>query len=244
MNFLKIIMEKPHYRDLFLNSLKYISGFITNDEVFEKQLKDKFETKFIDQLFNVQENYIDDLEVCKEINNFLCNLCLKSEVLTAEISKYKVLIIVKRGGLANVMEDLKISFKLNDEFSNNLKYNGLKLINTICKEKCYLEKFLDANGADLVLNIMKYELKYMNSIKRELFQYLAYDSYNFRLIMNISEENNNQKIIELLKLIKKIIKYNSSAFETNLFYNIIEILEYVIFKLAKIILINTFIRMG
>ena len=85
---MKVIKEKSQYRDLFLNSLKSLSGFINNKVVYDKHLKDKLDTKFIDTLFDIQENYIDDLEVGKEINNILCNLCLKSDVLAAQISKF------------------------------------------------------------------------------------------------------------------------------------------------------------
>lgn len=93
MNVLKVIKDKSQYRDLFLNSLKALSGFINNKEIFNKHLKDKLDTKFIDQLFEIQENYIDDLDVGKEINNILCNLCLKSEILAAQISKFILKII-------------------------------------------------------------------------------------------------------------------------------------------------------
>jgi hypothetical protein len=90
-NIIKIIQEKSQYRDLFLNALKSLAGFIPIPEIFDKHLKDKLDTKFIDQLFDIQENYIDDLEVGKEINNILCNLCLKSDVLAGQISKLKII---------------------------------------------------------------------------------------------------------------------------------------------------------
>jgi hypothetical protein len=70
--------------------LKSLSGFLNNDEIYNKYLKDKIDNKFIDHLFDTQENYVDDLEVGKEINNILCNLCLKSEALAAQISTYLI----------------------------------------------------------------------------------------------------------------------------------------------------------
>ena len=80
-----------------MNSLKSLSGFITNNEIFQKYLKDKLNTKFIDQLFDIQENYIDDLEVGKEMNNILCNLCLKSDDLAAQIStNFRIIFSQKR----------------------------------------------------------------------------------------------------------------------------------------------------
>ena len=81
-----MIKDKSQYRDLFLNSLKALSGFIQNNEIYNKHLKDILNTNFIDQLFEIQENYIDELEIGKEINNILCNLCLKSEILASQIS--------------------------------------------------------------------------------------------------------------------------------------------------------------
>ena len=81
-----MIKDKSQFRDLFLNSLKALSGFIQNNEIYNKHLKDILNTNFIDQLFEIQENYIDDLEIGKEINNILCNLCLKSEILASQIS--------------------------------------------------------------------------------------------------------------------------------------------------------------
>jgi hypothetical protein len=215
-NIIKVIQEKSQFRDLFLNSLKSLAGFISNNEVFEKHLRNKLDTKFIDQLFDIQENYIDDLEVGKEINNILCNLCLKSDLLAAQI--------IKRGGLANVMEELKSCLKLNDEISNNLKFNGLKFIHSLCKDKNYLQKFLAANGADLIQNIMKYELKNLEPNKKKVSQYVTYDPYNLNSSLN-SVDNNNPKIVECFKIINKIIKSGNSNLEPNLISNMIELVD-------------------
>ena len=207
-----------------MKSLKSLSGFINNNEVFEKILKNKLDTNFIDQLFDIQENYLDDCEVSKEINNIFCNLCLKSEKLAAQISINFKLFLVKRGGLANVMEELKSSLKINDEFSDNLKYNCLKFIHSICNDKNNLETFLAAKGADLIQNIIKYELKNIEPNKKKVSQYITYDIYNFSSITN-TEENNNPKIVECFKIINIIIKNNSTTLEANLISNMIELIE-------------------
>jgi hypothetical protein len=57
------------------------------------------------------------------------------------------------------MEELKSLLKMTDEVSENLKLNGLKFINSICNDKNIIDKFLNANGEDLINNIIKYELK-------------------------------------------------------------------------------------
>ena len=121
------------------------------------------------------------------------------------------------------MEELKSSLKLNDEVSNNLKINGLKFVHSICKDKNYLEKFLAANGADLIQNIMKYELKNLES-KTKLSQYITYDSYNLSALVN-TEEDNNPKIVECFKIINKILNNKTTTLEANLISNMIELIE-------------------
>ena len=140
-------------------------------------------------------------------------------------NKYNMLInlLVKKGGLANVMEELKSCLKLNDEVSNNLKINGLKFVHSICKDKNYLEKFLSANGADLIQNIMKFELKNLES-KTKLSQYITYDSYNLSAVIN-TEEDNNPKIVECFKIINKILNNKTTTLEPNLISNMIELIE-------------------
>ena len=77
---------------MFLQSLKSLSGFVVNEDIYNKYLKDKIDASFIDHLFDVQENYVDDLEVGREMNNILCNLCLRSGTLASQISNLIFLI--------------------------------------------------------------------------------------------------------------------------------------------------------
>lgn len=85
---LKVINDKSNYRNLLLTCLKMLSKFIDNPEIFEMYLKDRLDEAFIDKLNTIQENYLDDMPVTKEINNILCKLCLKSERLAKHISNY------------------------------------------------------------------------------------------------------------------------------------------------------------
>ena len=66
-----------------------LSDLISNPDIFYTYLKDKLDSRFIDKLYEVQDNYLDDMEVTKEINNILCKLCLKSEVLADQIGSIK-----------------------------------------------------------------------------------------------------------------------------------------------------------
>lgn len=122
------------------------------------------------------------------------------------------------------MEELKSCLKLNDEVSNNLKFNGLKFIHSLCKDKNYLQKFLSANGADLIQNIMKYELKSLDSSKNKPCQYITYDPYNLNSSLN-GQDNNNPKIVECFKIIKKILKNGTTKLEPNLISNMIELVD-------------------
>lgn len=142
-----IIKEKSHYRDAFLEALKTLSGFVLNKELFEKFLKDKVDKNLIDALFNANENYLEDLPVSSEINNLLCVICIRSD----DLAKY----IVEKGGLQNIIEEIRSLIKLNDPVSQSKKLFGLKFIESLVKDKENMEKFVQLKGADLVLGLMK-----------------------------------------------------------------------------------------
>ena len=52
-----------------------------------KKIIPKLNESFINDLISKQENYTDDIEVSREINNLLNAICLKSEDLSGKISK-------------------------------------------------------------------------------------------------------------------------------------------------------------
>ena len=95
-------------------------------------------------------NYLDNPEIIKEINNILCYLALRNPKL-AEC-------IIKKGGLANVIEELKAVANLNDPASKLLKLNGLKMLNSLLNNPKNLDEFLNAGGVDLINKIVKNEV--------------------------------------------------------------------------------------
>ena len=55
--------------------------------IYNKHLKDKIGDKFVDKLFEIQDNYLDNPEITKEINNLLCYLALRNPKLAETIIK-------------------------------------------------------------------------------------------------------------------------------------------------------------
>lgn len=144
---LDTVKTKSHYRDLFINGLRSLCKIIYNKDNYEKFLANKIEDDFIDSLFVSNENYLEDAPVLREINNTLCGLCINSETL----AKY----IVTKGGLANILEELRLIVKQDDPTSENIKYSGLKFIDSLVKENSNMDKFIQLKGGDLVLKFLK-----------------------------------------------------------------------------------------
>lgn len=143
---ISVIKDKSHYRDALLEALKTLSNLVLDKNFFEKNLKEKIDKSLIDALFNANENYLEDLPVSSEINNLLCVICIRSD----ELAKY----IVEKGGLQNIIEEIRSLIKLNDPVSQSKKLFGLKFIESLVKDEENMQKFVQLKGADLVLNLM------------------------------------------------------------------------------------------
>ena len=147
---LKIIEKKSNFAEPLLLSCKNLSDYVKDDTLYNKHLNDKIDENFIDKLFEIQDNYLDNPEITKEINNLLCYLALRNPKLAEAI--------VKKGGLAKVIEELKSVANLNDENSKMLKLNGLKMLNSLLNNNKNLDEFLNAGGVDLINKIIKNEV--------------------------------------------------------------------------------------
>jgi len=146
-NLLETIKAKSHFKDLFVVALRSICKLIYNKENFEKLLSDKINNEFIDSLFASSENYLEENQVSREINNTLCGLCINCD----KLAKY----IVEKGGLANIIDELKFLVNEDDAQSENIKYSGLKFIDTIVTERSNMDKFIQLKGANLVNKFLK-----------------------------------------------------------------------------------------
>ena len=147
---LKILLEKSNFEEPLLLACKCLSDYVKDDTLYNKHLNDKIDESFIDKLFEIQDNYLDNPEIIKEINNILCYLALRNPKL-AEC-------IIKKGGLASVIEELKAVANLNDPASKLLKLNGLKMLNSLLNNPKNLDEFLNAGGVDLINKIVKNEV--------------------------------------------------------------------------------------
>ena len=147
---LKIIEKKSNFEEPLLQSCKNLSDYVKDDTLYNKHLDNKIDESFIDKLFDIQDNYLDNPEITKEINNLLCYLALRNPKLAEAI--------VKKGGLAKVIEELKSVANLNDDNSKMLKLNGLKMLNSLLNNNKNLDEFLNAGGVDLVNKIVKNEV--------------------------------------------------------------------------------------
>ena len=147
---LKVMLHKSNYVEPFLQTCRIIGDYVKDDDSFNKFLAGKCDEKFVEQLLEIQDNYLDNPEVNKEINNILCYLALRSPKLAD--------FIVKMGGLKNVLEELRAVVFLNDEQSKLLKLNGLKMLNSLLNDDRNLEEFIKSHGIDLLNNIIKNEV--------------------------------------------------------------------------------------
>ena len=113
--------------------------------------------------------------------------------------------------MVNVIEQLENLIKFKDLASINLKQNGLKFINSLCKEKNFLENIVDLKGKELLENILNFELLKDNDIDGLSNDYILNDFY---CLKKTFETQTNPIIIETLKIINKLIK-NKFDFKDN-----------------------------
>ena len=147
------MVSNINFRDALVSSLSLLYDYIGNSDdpiPFEK-LKDSLNEAFVDNLFEISDNYLDDTEVLNYVNNIICALCFNSDSL----SKY----IIKKGGLKNVVNELKYLVKSDSESAQIKKRNNLKLINNLILDKENMQKFLKLNGSELINSILRHEVK-------------------------------------------------------------------------------------
>ena len=149
-----IIKTKSNYRDIFLHTARYFSKYIKDETLYNQYLSNTIDTDFIDTLFDISDNYLDDVQVSKELNNILCYLCLRNDKLADYIKQ--------KGGLNNVLEDLKANLDLNDDNSRTMKMNSLRMLSSLCKDDNSMKMFIKADGRELLNNIIKNEMQLLN----------------------------------------------------------------------------------
>ena len=203
---IEIIKNKSNLRDILLSATEEFSKYIMDEELYSKLLKGKLDNSFVDAIFEDIDNYLGDIKVSKELNNILCYLCLRDEQLASYIKM--------KGGLANVLEELKSSIDTNDANSKQMKVNGIKMLSSLCNDKEGMELLVKANGLELLNKILENEADTFEDFKpiddKKLFK--------TRDILNISakEENEEEEIenyvVYCVQLIKKAIEQGNKDF--------------------------------
>ena len=150
-NLIKIIFNKSNYNEIFLQAVKLLKVYINDEALYNKYLKTVVNEKFIDNLLEVSENFLDNPTILKEINNLLCLIAIRNPSL----SDY----IVSKGGLLNVLEELKENININDENASTNKMNNLRMLKTLLNDKNNIEKFKKLKGENILLNLIKNEVK-------------------------------------------------------------------------------------
>ena len=147
---LEILFHKAIFSESFLLTANTLLSYIKNNLLYDKFLSNKINEKFIEKLLEQKENYIDNPQISKVINNILSYISLKNPTL----AKF----IVRKGGLMNILDDLKTLVNLNDEISKQIKCNGLMMVDSLLNENKNMEIFIKSNGNELINNIIKNEI--------------------------------------------------------------------------------------
>ena len=219
---LKIFQEKSNYRDILLISSEILTNNLKNEEKYKKNIEPKINTDFIDNIFTINDNYLDDQKVSKELNNILCYLCLYNE-------KYANYIKTK-GGLANVLEELKSNVSSNDINSKNMKLNSLKMLYSLCKDKDGMDLFVKAKGIDIMNSIIKNEVD-LNKDKKNDYEgnlYNTKDVYNLsdNLNHNINNDNEEDYFLYYVKILKNFINNDYKDFSDDKILNSLNFISY------------------
>ena len=146
---LKILLDKSNFEEPLLLACKCLHDYVKDKDLFDKHVKDKLGEDFVDKLLDIQENYLDNEEVTKEINNILCYLYMRNPKSTDSAIKK---------GITDVMDELKSVANLNDPSSQALKLNNLKMLNSLLNDPNNLDEFLKNDGVDLINKIIKNDI--------------------------------------------------------------------------------------
>ena len=210
-----IIKTKAKYQDILLSATDELLKNLVHQNLYEKYISQKVDYSFIDCIFDDIDNYLGNIKVTKDLNNILCFLCLYNE----DLANY----IKQKGGLANILDELKVN--INDNSNQSMKLNSLKMLCSLCKDKDGIESFLKAGGMELLNKIIENEIElykdYKNNFENELYK--TREILNFRDNLN-NDENDKDKINEsyiiyLIKLLRNIVDYDEKIFNNEKMIN-------------------------
>jgi len=109
--------------------------------------------------------------------------------------------------LVNVIEQLEHLRKSRDQSSQLLKKNGLKFINSLCKEKNFLQNFVDLNGREFLENILYNDsVQELKETEYSLFKVNPYYIFKNKVITQVDDQD--QINLETLNILNKLNKNN------------------------------------
>ena len=210
-----IIKNKSKYQDILISATDEFLKNLMKQDSYEKYIAKKVDNSFVDCIFDDIDNYLGNIKVTKELNNILCYLCLYNE----DLANY----IKQKGGLANILEELKINIDSNDNNSQFMKLSSLKMLNSLCKDKDGIESFIKSGGIELLNKIIENEIdlykEYKNNFENDL--------YKTRELMNLTDnicnkeidKQNESYIIYSIKLLQNIIDVDEKHFNNDKIIN-------------------------
>ena len=205
-----VIKNKSNYRDLLLSAAEELSKYLKNDDLYNKFLKGKLDTSFVDAIFDDIDDYLGDIKVSKELNNILCHLCLRDPALADYIKK--------KGGLANVLEELKSNINSNDSNSYQMKLNAIKMLNSLCKDKDGMDLFVKVNGLELLNKLIENEAELYSQFKptsdKDLFKTRETMDISGKDLVDDNKESENY-IVYCINLIQTALSFGYKDFVNN-----------------------------
>ena len=211
-----IIKNKSKYQDILLSATDELLKNLVKQELYENYVSKKVDNSFVDSIFDDIDNYLGNIKVTKDLNNILCYLCLYNE----DLANY----IKQKGGLTNIIDELKLNINTFDKDNQSMKLNSMKMLYSLCKDKDGIESFLKSGGIDLLNKMIDSEIElykdYKNNFQNDLYK--TREILNFRDIKDTNEKNINKiesYIIYLIKLLNNIIDYEKNALNNNKMIN-------------------------
>ena len=210
-----IIKAKSKYQDILLSATDELLKNLVNQNLYEKYVAQKVDNSFVDCIFDDIDNYLGNVKVTKDLNNILCYLCLYNE----DLANY----IKQKGGLTNILEELKANINTLDNNNQSMNLNSLKMLYSLCKDNADIEAFLKAGGMELLNKIIEKEIElykdYKNNFENDLYKTRDILYYRDNLNNKDDEKINESYITYLIKLLKNIIDFDEKYFNNDKMIN-------------------------
>ena len=146
-----IIKTKSKYQDILLSATDELLKNLINQNLYEKYVSEKVDNSFVDCIFDDIDNYLGNVKVTKDLNNILCYLCLYNENLANYIKQ--------KGGLTNILEELKANINTVDNSNQSMNLNSLKMLYSLCNDNDGIESFSKLGGVELLNKIIEKEIE-------------------------------------------------------------------------------------